>query len=52
LNPKNHDDYGIVLVQLMKPVEKAALQWNFFCKIFDVSPLKDILSFLHARSIR
>jgi len=51
-NAENHADYGLISVQLVAPVEKTVLQWNLFCKEFDGTLSKDILSFLRVRFLR
>ncbi|HWR64268.1 MAG TPA: C1 family peptidase [Candidatus Thermoplasmatota archaeon] len=51
-NAENHADYDLISVELVAPVEKTVLQWNLFCKEFDDTLSKDILSFLRVRFLR
>ncbi len=51
-NTENHADYGLISVQLVAPVEKTVLQWNLFCKRFDGTLSKDVLSFLLNHCLR
>jgi hypothetical protein len=48
-NTENHEDYGLISVQLVAPVEKTALQWNLFCKGFNDAFSHNLLSFLQVR---